>query len=182
MCFCARTNAHSFSIGKKIVRSFSDLRNCAYYIHCITHTEQTLLRMRIQWPVSLEISRCFKLKNLRVFVIHCYTHVTQLYFLFLMYSCPSSIFFYLLFYSILFISSFFLIFYHPLEFFNPPPLEKYHDVYQIIGYSWVWYAFSTHFWHLQTPPNKGFISYLSAFTMFYILHYSHSFYINYKDL
>ena len=25
-------------------------------------------------------------------------------------------------------------------------------------------------------------SYLSAFTLFYILHYSHSFYINYKDL
>ena len=25
-------------------------------------------------------------------------------------------------------------------------------------------------------------TYLSAFTLFYILHYSHSFYINYKDL
>ena len=37
---------------------------------------------------------------------------------------------------------------------------KYHDVFQIIGFSWVSFAFSTHFWHLQTPSNKGFISYL----------------------
>ena len=107
-CVFAHAQTRTVSaLEKKIVRSSSDLRNCAYYIHCITHTEQTLLRMRIQWPISLEISRCFKLKNLRVFVIYCYTHVTQLYFLFLMYSCPSSIF-YLLFYSILFISSFFV--------------------------------------------------------------------------
>ena len=75
------------------------------------------------------------------------------------------------------------IFVPPLRiFFTPPPLEKYHDVYQIIGFSWVWFEFSTHFWHLQTPSNKGFISYLSAFILFHILHYSHSFYINYKDL
>ena len=65
------------------------------------------------------------------------------------------------------------------HFFPPPPLEKYHDVYQIIGFNWVWFAFSTHFWDLQTQSNKGFITYLSAFTLFYILHYSHSFYINY---
>ena len=63
-----------------------------------------------------------------------------------------------------------------------PPLEKYHDVYQIIGFNWVWFAFSTHFWDLQTESNKGFITYLSAFPLFYTLHYSHSFYINYKDL
>ena len=110
LCVFAHAQTRTVSaLEKKIVRSSSDLRNCAYYsyTHCITHTEQTLLRMRIQWPISLEISRCFKLKNLHVFVIYCYTHVTQLYFLFLMYSCPSSIF-YLLFYSILFISSFFV--------------------------------------------------------------------------
>ena len=65
-------------------------------------------------------------------------------------------------------------FFTPLEFF-PPPLEKYHDVYQSIGFNWVSFAFSTHFWHLQTPTNKGFISILSAFTLFYILRYSHSF-------
>ena len=29
--------------------------------------------------------------------------------------------------------------------FSHLPLE-YHDVYQIIGFSWVWFAFSTHFW------------------------------------
>ena len=72
-------------------------------------------------------------------------------------------------------------------FFYPPgnfitPLEKYHDVYQTIGFNRVWFVFSTHFWDLQTHSNKGFITYLSAFTLFYILHYSHSFYINYKDL
>ena len=92
-CVFAHAQTRTVSaLEKKIVRSSSDLRNCAYHSHCITHTKQTLLRMRIQWPISLEISRCFKLKNLRVFVIYCYTHVTQLYFLFLMYSCPSSIF------------------------------------------------------------------------------------------
>ena len=37
-----------------------------------------------------------------------------------------------------------------------PPLEKYHDVYQNIGFNWVWFAFSTHFWDLQTQSNKGF--------------------------
>ena len=68
-------------------------------------------------------------------------------------------------------------FFYPPRIFLPP-LEKYHDVYQIIGFSWVWFEFSTHFWHSQTPSNKGFIFYLSAFTF----HYSHSFYINYKDL
>ena len=61
-------------------------------------------------------------------------------------------------------------------------LEKYHYVYQIIGFNWVWFAFSTHFWDLQTQSKKGFIQYLSVFTLFYILHYSHSFYINNKDL
>ena len=67
----------------------------------------------------------------------------------------------------------------PKIFLPPPPrLVKYHDVYQIIGFSWVWFEFSTYSWHLQTPSNKGFISYFSAFTC----HYSHSFYINYKDL
>ena len=72
--------------------------------------------------------------------------------------------------------------YPSLEFFLPPPLEKYHDVYQIIGFNWVWFVFSTHFWDLQTQSNKGLITYLSAFTLFYIFHYSHSFYINYTDL
>ena len=31
-------------------------------------------------------------------------------------------------------------------------LGNFQDVYQIIGFSWVWFAFSTHFWHFQTPP------------------------------
>ena len=30
-----------------------------------------------------------------------------------------------------------------------------HDVYQIIGFNWVWFAFSTPFWDLQTQSNKG---------------------------
>ena len=59
--------------------------------------------------------------------------------------------------------------YPSLEFFTP--VEKYHDVYQIIGFNWVWFSFSTHFWHLQTPSNKVFFSYLSTFTLFYILHF-----------
>jgi len=29
-----------------------------------------------------------------------------------------------------------IFFYPPLEIFLPPPLEKYHDVYQIIGFNW----------------------------------------------
>ena len=32
-------------------------------------------------------------------------------------------------------------------FYTPPPLEIYYDVYQIIGFSWVWFEFSTHFRH-----------------------------------
>ena len=43
---------------------------------------------------------------------------------------------------------------------NSPPKQKPsyapdHDVYQIIGFNWVWFAFSTPFWDLQTQSNKG---------------------------